>query len=577
MFYWLNKDLFKAYLIIFIVTVISSYSGVFLKEGMFLDDLGRYILGLDNRFHNGILHSSPGLAYLLHVAHILMVKSLVAARIYILTYLIIANLSLFYIMYCQFKFSWVSSLMASVFPSILIGQNLIPHFISGSYTVIGSVFLFISIIFANKYLVDKKIQYAIPFVILFLFSMLIMPNTVFLIPVTVFIYMYVNNYKIEKRIIFLISIEVLMGLLRAVQILLRGSGHDSISPTLIELPLVKSRLFASLFYIFPLSKGGPLTVIIESIIILISVIGFIIFINRMSGSLINRNLSPHVILHDLFPYILSVSWIISIGLTFWFLSPYFTSRYFHLAAYGSGLLVGTLWTEVVLMRKISKRIQKSIVFSMTLIVLLMSVQKNRVSYRDIRIENRKIDRIKSDVFKNSFLPESQIVIVGEDLGTGGYWNYSSGYIKYLSGNPQINGLIGFEFQFYNPFNKKEKHFETKMTGIDLDKPVFLFNRKLNGHLLPVEYALEWDASKWTEGIPGTNVLGGVPYEKMQSSTWKLFHFDTVSGQNSVAYSGKGIDEYNKAIANLGKNGIDESDILWAGPMSTDTKERFGLK
>lgn len=98
-------------------------------------------------------------------------------------------------------------------------------------------------------------------------------------------------------------------------------------------------------------------------------------------------------------------------------------------------------------------------------------------------------------------PSSQLVVFGVDLSINGWWEYSSGYMKYATKRKDVTGLIGPELKNYDPFDPVRRGFKKpdKMNGLSLDKPLFIFNVEeyRSFALRQKEFALQYVNGAWT--------------------------------------------------------------------------------
>jgi len=340
---------------------------------------------------------------------------------------------------------------------------------------------------------------------------------------------------------------------------------------------VYGRMINSIYYMFPVGFISDASRIMTGIFIVFLLWGVVNWLKSLYKKIKTTTfVFPESVTESL-PVLLGIVWIVSGSIVFWLMSPYFANRYFHLVSYGSGLLVAyfILNTEFhgksVVYRKYGSA-------ALLILVLLMISNKIHWQYNYISVQNLTYNEYKNELMKSEYPPDSQIIVVGQDiLDAGGWWNYSSGYLQYITGRADIMGNISYpEMQFYNPFDPAERRFSTHMTGIDLEKPVYLF-RKAGGHFNSVKYALQWEFSGWTAGAPGKVYLGTTSPEELIQSPWRIYEFDFITGEHTILKEGKGLDSYQEAINNLSKIGITEKEILWAGPMSGRSEMRFGFK
>ena len=110
----------------------------------------------------------------------------------------------------------------------------------------------------------------------------------------------------------------------------------------------------------------------------------------------------------------------------------------------------------------------------------------------------------------------------------------------------MTGIMPYEYHFYNPFNGEAGRSwgATRMTGLDLSHPIFVF--RYNGkesRLDQLEYGLQW-------------------ISKAREETWSLYEFDKRTGQASLRCQGHSLEDYRTALYDLQAKGVTNSDVAW---------------
>jgi hypothetical protein len=141
--------------------------------------------------------------------------------------------------------------------------------------------------------------------------------------------------------------------------------------------------------------------------------------------------------------------------------------------------------------------------------------------------------------------------------TYGYWLWSSGFLQYLSERKDINGLLPYEYNYYDAFNPEQRGYDLRMRGLDIARPIFLF-KIIDNKIEKLEYCLRWND------------------ENSIQSKWTIYHFDKKTGKNIIFMEGEGLDEYSRTLEKLNKLKIDQEDILWGALPNKEEKERLGL-
>ena len=188
----------------------------------------------------------------------------------------------------------------------------------------------------------------------------------------------------------------------------------------------------------------------------------------------------------------------------------------------------------------------------TIVLLLLTVfvgiERNKSVEKTFSPIEATHSMIKPYLNSFDFPTDSQIVITGPSVGylyTGGYWVWSTGYLKYTTGRKDITGIVGKEFFFYNPFDPKQRGYSYPMRGLDLNKPIFLY-RLNNNKLVQVAFFLQW-------------------FDENENGKWNFYAADVQAGHIKLLKTGHGKKEFLSAVSDLN---ISSKDVYWAPSQKT---------
>jgi hypothetical protein len=91
-----------------------------------------------------------------------------------------------------------------------------------------------------------------------------------------------------------------------------------------------------------------------------------------------------------------------------------------------------------------------------------------------------------------------------------------------------------------------------MNGLSIERPLFLFAENKQG-FRQYEYALQWQG-------------------KARAAPWTIYRVNRSTGAIVPFTSGRGREEYFLKIKELEKSGLQQTDILWGGPL----KEKYKI-
>lgn len=533
------KQFLLASLVIVITVFIFNYEAVFGLDVLLLDDNARFINAIQNNHYPTFWKNLGVVAVLIKAMNFkLMLFGMDIARLfYLLVFMIPGSILIFYFNNKLLKINVVSALVSSIMVNILPYQMHIPKFLDGSYCVRGTFLLFISLIFLLKYLDSKKISFLIISILgWFVTNQNFAEQTIFIFP-AIFFLIILRQSSIKNKIIALTVYSVII--FHKFYFIFtsdRGSaGHVTLQSK--ETMLYRFTKFIEWSAIDKLQSNNTIYFILGLLLLL-----FIVFFFISKNTKDNYNNWYIVIFYGVMA--------ISTAFPFITVSKYFSTRYF----YNSYL---ALWVLVIflLYSVLYKFIKNRVLIGLVLIGFLIFTGINR--HKNQIAENKRYNIRNAFICGNilklgSLKGNSQIVFTGQQNGTGQYYNWSSGYMKYCTKRADVVGLLGNEYGFYNPFNIKHKGYSYKMEGLDLNKPIYVINFK-SRELKKPEYLLSWLD------------------ENDNNSTWTVYALDSNTNLLKESYSGKGYSNY---IHKTKEKNINLKDIQWGDPNSRYMKGKF---
>ena len=134
---------------------------------------------------------------------------------------------------------------------------------------------------------------------------------------------------------------------------------------------------------------------------------------------------------------------------------------------------------------------RHIPFLVCLVFFIYSAQTYSLNRPRFKHLNNKKDIILQLMEKESIDKDTQIALVNIAGFTGGYFYWSTGFLQYILNNPDVSGIIGREFNFYDPFNKNHCSYSYKMSCIDSTKKLIAYKRDSNFNIRRYTYFLQW--------------------------------------------------------------------------------------
>lgn len=518
-----KKEFFWAISIIALLLLFFNSMSIFYLQTSYLDDFHRYMLGLEFKVHPVIMARNFLRAYIILPLFWLMTKELWIARlVLVVVFYIPLSFTFFYIYRSFFKFPFMFAITASILPCFLPGQSQIPWFIDGSYTVQGLLIFNFHLILALKLIEEAKPRYSLLIlsILFYVLSIEMMDQSLFLAPVSLLVGI-VGIYKNKKnrvRLIIYMTLVLLFTVLKLV-ILKINPTVPAAAPVPFNFELFITRLESAIHVMLPfdhtITGDNILSYQLWLVLLVISSLwGFI------KGSAKEKIL-----------FIGGWAWFFCSIIIFITVSRFYSPRYTHVSAFGLNFLI--VLTALVLSRYhvMSGKKEKTLVtLSLIFTVLYAGSLRLKFDYQAFKKRNISVERLTATLNSITFPTSSQIYIAnGERFDTGGYWNYSSGFLKLITKRKDLVGLVGPERKMYNPFETKNRGFseDAKMNGLDPNKPVFFFKEVCK------------DSN--CEYQPKDMVL------KVSENWWEILQFDLKDGEKKIRFSGMGIESLENTI------------------------------
>lgn len=534
-----NEILFSFLGIAFFV-FIFNYEAIFGLDVLLLDDNARFAKAI-----RGDTSSAYWLKFGWITASIkalnlkLMLIGMDFARLfYVIVFVIPLSLTIFYFNRKLLNFDYVPAFFSAILINILPFLLHIPKFIDGSGKVIGTLFLFLSLIFALKYLKSKKLlNLVLSGFLWFAANQLLNELGVVIFPALVMLFvLYAGPFK-NKLMILSTYVPIMLYKLYIIISVDRYAGK-AVYHTLDAI-IIRSKKAIQWGSVFHLNKDFALYA--AGLLLSCIVVGFLFAVYK-----IKRDSQKQEYLNYLFYFLFGL---LSIA-PFLLFSRYFSARYFHTSFIAFWIL--TILSIYYILLNVIKR--KLIVFMLLIGLLIFSgthrhlnqiKENNGYNKRNAVICGaiHEFDEIKSD---------GQVVITGKNNGTGQYFPWTTGYINYCLKRGDVVGLIGTEFSFYDPFNIKHRGHTYKMEGLDINKPLYAkrIGKKTTNN---PKYYLRWFDSN------------------DRNSKWIVYMRNSQTAMLEEYYAGSGFENY---LNESEERSIATSDIFWGNHLSKKTKKGF---
>lgn len=537
------REYLLALVIIAVVVSIFNYEAVFGLDVFILDDNSRIIDALKGNFFNDYFRNMGiGISLLKFLNYKLILMGGDVARLfYLLVFMIPLSFACYIFNRACVKMDFIPSVFISVMINILPYQLHIPKFIDGSYSLVGALFLFISLIFASIYL-DKgrNVNLILAGFFWIVTNLTFFEMTIFIFPSIVLLFFFRKSERRNKIIALSVFTAVILYKIYFITSNDRGPA-GSLTIQSLESIVYRFKLFSKWFAFYDIGDTKMTMLPFILTCVLLVVVSIILVIKSKNSELIRNTLYAHL-------FYLTLG--IATTVPFLTVTKFISARYFYTANLA-------LWSALILaFYTVFSRLIKNknaVFIALTMLVLYSGYLRNMNEHNENKGNNRRFALICNELKTNTDIREdSQIVISGTNVGTGEFYVWSTGYIQNCLRRPDVTGIIGNEYSFYNPLNPAERGYSYKMSGMDIEKPLTLM-RMNSGKITYGQFLLQWMDSK------------------DKNSEWTVYRRNNETGLFEKKYAGHGYDEY---ISMTKENGLDFTEIMWGNPDSKPTRRSF---
>jgi hypothetical protein len=535
----LNKNIFALF-IISIILFAFNFEAIFGLKTLVLDDFARYY----DAINGNITFSFRAWRKPLNM-QLMLIDIYVARLIYLLCFLIPLSYFVFYLNRYHFKFTFTAALLGAVMISIMPYQTQIPAFLDGNYPLIGLTFLLVTVILALKFLKLNDYRYLLLATFLWFLSnyhFAIAELNLFFFPAIVLL-ITLNNYGTSRQKLFLtilFTVVISFKYYSFLEILFSASTRAAGTPVELTIFEMIKRLgnITSWSSVIPRKLfsydylHAATTAIIYSLLV---VLGLYVYIKNQQRSFSKEHLTA---------LLFYASFTLLTILPFVAVSPFISPR--HLFVANIGIVVILSFFIDVILRDIfrnSKKVTATVSILFFLLIILTGLHRHLLLKQMNHSRNKNFD-VVCNLVKDleNVKPHSQFLLTGHQAGTGEHFLWSSGLFSYCLKKPDIVGVLGKEYSFYDPFILKHRAYFFKMGGINVNDPVYIFRKQHDGFQRP-DYVLRW--------MDKDNA----------HSLWMLYVLDYKTNTLLELYAGSGIKEYTLTLKD---EGLDPDEILWGG-------------
>jgi|GEM_PF-4792769 len=535
---------FTAIVALLTISFFSIFFNFILINGLSIlrtDDLAVYASIRGNEGLESIVAANGrGLEnYLLYPSFILFTHSIKLARWYILVIWMIPCSFLFYLFYKSYlHLPFSISLMAALLPNITPNQIDVPQFVLGSYIAPVCFFGIFVLLLGLEYINDRmRNKYLILLTVVVTMLFLTLSEASLFIALSI-ILIFIMNKKFNKKFIIVVSSLVMLSIARIIYTLMNQRIENQVS-RMVSFPQILSRIKVAIFTFYPLSSldyygfNSHFRCFASAIFVLI-LFGFLLNIVSMPRKG-NEHIAKRREIYYL--YVIGFTWIFLNTIVYLLFTPWFSYRYLYPASFGFALIFSLSLSGYLRTIPLWRSKYRSFIVIIFLVIAIGLI-KNQRSRSINKPWNDAADIIRRNIATIKYPPNSQIVMIGDFLPpTSGYWMWSSGLLKYISGRTDLSGNMPTEINYYDPF--RPGIYFPKMSNLTINKPLFLF-RVTNGEVKRYQYALRW-------------------LDKDEDHNWILLKIDEKSGQISTMGTGDSLEEY---LRFLGGEKINPDEVLW---------------
>lgn len=518
--HFVRHETFWSSVVIATLILVFNWEAIFGLDILLLDDNARYASAVQGNFlQDFFVNLGWGLAFFKALNMKLMLIGVNFTRFFLVAvYAIPLSITLYYFNRKLLGLGFVPSFVSAIFINILPFQYHIPKFIDGSYPVTGLLFLFLSITSAVFYLNSQK-YFMLIWVALFYYltTQTFAELSIVVFPALFILFFLWDGYLINKIVLFCIYLLFIGN--QVYHILILNPQRVAAEPVLHNAGIVVHRLEKYIQWGWAIDIKNDIAVTLVAIaIITIIIIGYF-----LSKSCDKNGRKNHVAVAY---YFYTIFFLLSMA-PFIFLSKYFSTRYFFTSYTALWILI--ILSVYYILKFVIKR-EAAVFLILFLIVIYSGCNRH---YNQAR-ENAGYNKCNNVIYDSisslqEIKPDAQIVVTGKNNGTGEYYVWSSGYLKYCLKRSDIDGLVGNEYQFYNPFDTTHRGYAYKMEGLDLSRPLYVLQFR-NGKPVEASYFLQWEDRKEI------------------SSSWVVYIKDSTSALLTELFAGKGLDEYKDELS-----------------------------
>lgn len=525
-----NHEYIFSFTAIFLVVTTSNLHSVFGLDMLLHDDNYRYYLIVNDSFTIPDFRSMTDLLWL-HVKFISIIFSTYSveiARLYILLAYMVPLSCLLYLFNRKFLHLpiWVS-LASAVTINIIPNLYQVPAFLDGSYTVTGMLAFVLTLISTSLYLGSPRPNLFLLSISLtgwFLACDLMNEMGILLFPA--FLYFIYSSDATLKRKSYLYVMASLIASYR-LYIYFQLDGVPSNKPNALSIQIITDRIFKTIEWWLPVSTRTSVAIALGLI-----VVAMLFYAYKKSRS------TPATRISITRVYIFYAIWFLACSSPFWFLTRFFSPRHLYISYIALTTMTFIAVYQLFIMKMRYR--QQIAVFSLVLIFSLYGTQRYLLNKEKFIQWNKTNSEIYTLLNREAIHDDTQFALVNINNGTGGLYYWSSGYLQYLLKKPGIRGLMGNEFNFYDPFNSKHCGFRFTMSCLNTSKELIAFKKNEHMQTMRMKYFLQWkDKGK-------------------RDSDWLLYKSDEYN-RISVVSTGTGIDSYIGLLTELS---LAPEQVLW---------------
>lgn len=517
------------FILAFIIIFTFNYQSVYGLQELTLDDNARYLSALTNGPKLSFTHFPRSFmaAFFKYFDAVLLLQGVHIARSF---YLFVYTIPLAFLTYLVnrecFNFGAIPAYFSAILISVLPWQGQNPLFIDGNSVLVTLTFLFLSLYFLTSILKEErssKTTYAAAIIFTALAGFIGSERFLLISPAYFFMILIYKANLIKK-----ISAWLMVGIPSIIMIawLKLHQGAAASTPATLTKMQMFERFRKSVMWSWISTSGTNHWVIIGLIFTVLILVAIFFSIKCPEENRSNISGVAFYLLSSVFS-----------GAPFWFVSKYFSVRYF----YACHVLLWSLliYSAFLLLR--SAKLNRNVIFTLFMALILLSgIQKTIRAAEYNKKSNAVFDKISSTIKDIDPVNNAQFYISGSYPHTGQYYIWSSGYLAWASKRPDIRGVIGPQKNFYNPLNPKHIGYSYRMEGLNKELPVYGVAIIKNTYII-YNYYLQWmEAGK-------------------RNSEWHLYKRNTDTSILELVHSGRDIYEY---ITYLKEADLKDEIILW---------------